>query len=139
MIRTTDTPLSLYPDETGLSGPQLHQLLQRLFPRRGRIDRRQDGRYPFPFLVDLAPVELKSLQPTGESIVVVGKDLSEHGFGFFCQEPLACRHAIVTIGAPDAEPVRVLLHLTWCRFTGRGWYENGGRFLRLLSDPPQAA
>ena len=140
MICLTPEPRALStPRGECLSPEKLQTILARLFPNRGRVDRRNDGRYPFPFLVEIEPVNGATLQPIGDSLVVVGKDLSEHGLGFFHQTPIPFRHAIVAIGAPGQTPVRMLIHLNWCRFTGRGWYENGGRFLRLLDEMTWAA
>ncbi|MCA9246178.1 MAG: hypothetical protein KDA42_03655 [Planctomycetales bacterium] len=126
-------------EPTPLAESQLHGLLRTLYRRQSRIERRNDNRFPFPALVELTPVDGKSLAPVGETLVVVGKDLSEHGFGFFHATPLPFRHAIVAIDTEQNEPLRILIDLSWCRFTRRGWYENGGRFLRVISLQTQAA
>jgi hypothetical protein len=42
---------------------EVRQLLGRLFPAGLPRERRHDGRYPFPFLVKLTPVDPRTLQP----------------------------------------------------------------------------
>jgi hypothetical protein len=111
---------------------QVHGLLARLFPRDIVRERRHDGRYPFPFLIHLTPVDPRTLVPLGEAIVVVGKDLSERGLGFYHQGPLPYRRAIVTFDQSGGQSVSLLLDLSWCRFTRYGWYDSGGRFLQVI-------
>jgi hypothetical protein len=68
---------------------------------------------------------------------VVGKDLSERGLGFYHQAPLPYRRAIVTLEDASGRVVSLLMDLSWCRFTRHGWYDSGGRFLKLI--PSMAA
>ena len=96
------------------------------------VQRRQSQRTPYPQLVRAQAVDPYTLAPQDEPLVVVGKYLSEHGFGFFHNVPLAHRFVAITLEAPDAPPVRLLLDVSWCRFTRLGWYESGGRFLRVV-------
>jgi hypothetical protein len=98
------------------------------------IQRRQSQRTPFPQLLRLQPVDPVTLVPQDEPFVVVGKHLSEQGLGFFHQVPLAHRFVMVTLDVLDNQPARLLLDLTWCRFTRQGWYESGGRFLRVIQE-----
>jgi hypothetical protein len=102
------------------------------------IQRRQSQRMPFPQLVRVQAVDPETLVPQDESFVVVGKHLSEQGLGFFHQVPLAHRFVAVTLDVHDGQPARLLLDVSWCRFTRQGWYESGGRFLRVIEDvsPP---
>jgi len=112
---------------------QVKQLIGRLFPSNLPSERRTSGRYPFPFLVRLTPVDERSLQPIGDPIVVVGKDLSDRGIGFFHPHPLPYRRAIVTLEDSAQRSVSLLIDLSWCRFTRLGWYDSGGRFLQVVS------
>jgi hypothetical protein len=114
---------------------QVWGLLTTLYPRNDLIERRRDSRYPFPVLVHLTPVGEDGITPEGESVVVVGKHLSEHGFGFFHQQPLPYRRMIVSLESRRGHWVAFLIDLTWCRFTKDGWYESGGRFLQTVLSP----
>ena len=111
---------------------QVRQLMGQLFPAGLGVERRNSGRYPFPFLVRLTPVDERTLQPIAEAFVVVGKDLSERGLGFFHPHPLPYRRAIVTIEDSSRRSVSLLIDLNWCRFTRHGWYDSGGRFLQVV-------
>ena len=72
-------------------------LLTTLYPRNDLIERRRDNRYPFPCLIHLTPVGPDGVTPEGETVVVVGKHLSEHGFGFYHQAPLPHRRMIASL------------------------------------------
>ena len=119
-------------------------LVERLFPQPPMNERRGEFRYPYPFLVTLTPVDGEGTVFDGEggkvtalpedSMVVVGKDLSERGFGFFHEHPLPYRRAIVTLSDNSGYSVQLLIDLAWCRFTTQGWYESGGRFLEVTSE-----
>ena len=93
--------------------------------------RRQSQRTAFPQLLRLQAVDPLTLVPQDESLVVVGRFLSEQGLGFFHQEPMPHRFVVVSIDVPGDAPTRLLLDVSWCRFTRHGWYESGGRFLRV--------
>jgi hypothetical protein len=109
-------------------------VLAAIFPRGGIRERRSEHRYPYPYLVYLTPIDKDGL-PEGESVVVVGKHLSEHGLGFYHPKPLPYRRMIATLEAADGEPASFLIDLAWCRFTRHGWYESGGRFLEVVECP----
>lgn len=113
---------------------QVWGLLGALYPRGNLVERRGEQRYPYPFLIHLTPVDGEGLQPCGESVVVVGKHLSERGLGFYHPKPLPYRRAMATLES-TGRPVSFLIDLNWCRFTRQGWYESGGRFLRTLPPP----
>jgi len=106
----------------------LGQLLQRHLPQ----ERRAHARMPFPMLVRLTPVDPHTLQPIAEAMTVVGKNLSEDGLGFYHQEPLPYRRAVITLEDNAGRTVSLLIHLSWCRFTQQGWYDSGGRFLEII-------
>lgn len=110
--------------------PILTDLSQRWHAR----ERRRHPRKPFPALMRLTPLDPVSLQPNGDPIVVVGKDLSEQGVGFFHAEPLPFRKAAVELNVLQSSGPVLLLDLTWCRSTRIGWYENGGRFIDVLGE-----
>ena len=114
---------------------QVWGLLTTLYPRNDLVERRHDNRYPFPCLVHLTPVGPDGHTPEGETVVVVGKHLSEHGFGFFHQAPLPHRRMIASLESSRGHWLAFLMDVNWCRFTKAGWYESGGRFLETVLSP----
>lgn len=111
---------------------RVHELLLAIYPPGPPIERRRDRRYPYPRLIRLTPVGLDGRTPLGPSTTVAGSTLSERGLGFYHPEPLAERRMICTLDAGDDRWLGLLTDLTWCRFTGLGWYESGGRFLDVV-------
>jgi hypothetical protein len=95
-------------------------------------DRRGERRHPFPYPVHLLPVSADGKSTIGEPIVVLGKDLSEQGLGFYHSQPLAERHVLATFDCGEFR-AKFLMELTWCRFGSHGLFENGGRFLQSLT------
>ena len=114
---------------------QVWALLSTLYPKVTVVERRRETRYPFPFLIYLTPVGDDGTTPSGESIVVVGKHVSERGLGFYHAKPLAHRRVVASLERPHDGWYAFLLDLRWCRFTRQGWYESGGRFLEAVSSP----
>jgi hypothetical protein len=115
---------------------QVRAVLLGLYPAGKVIERRRERRYPYPHLLYLTPAD----QPpeASKSIVVVGKQLSERGLGFYHQQPLPHRRMIASLDAGD-HWLGLLIDLTWCRFTRKGWYESGGRFLETVPSPIDSA
>ncbi len=118
------------PDE--LVRSQVRMLLHRSAVDITLLERRRDRRFPFPMLMTLWPADSDRLDT---SFVIVGKDISERGLGFFHQQPILCRRAIVVCETPNAEPLAFLIDINWCRFTCQGWYESGCRLLETVSPP----
>jgi len=114
---------------------QVWGLLTTLYPRNDLIERRRDSRYPFPCLIHLTPVGRDGITSEGKTVVVVGKHLSEHGFGFYHQAPLPHRRMIASLQNSKGHWLGFLIDLNWCRFTKDGWYESGGRFLQAVLSP----
>jgi hypothetical protein len=115
---------------------QIWGLLSTLYPKVAVVERRKATRYPFPFLVRLTPVGEDGTTPVGDTLVVAGKDVSEHGMGFFHPHPLPYRHMIASLDGPRGDSFAFLIDVKWCRFTRHGWYESGGRFLESVTPPP---
>ncbi|MBN2579142.1 MAG: hypothetical protein JXB10_09145 [Pirellulales bacterium] len=113
---------------------QVWGLLSALYPRLDLPERRKETRYPFPYLVHLTPVGADGITPEGETIVVVGKHLSEQGLGFYHPKPLPHRRMIASLES-QGRWLGFLIDLNWCRFTRQGWYESGGRFLQAVLSP----
>ena len=76
---------------------QVLGLLTKLYPRNDVVERRRENRYPFPCFIHLTPVAEDGITPEGETVVVVGKDISEHGLGFYHQAPLPHRRMIASM------------------------------------------
>jgi hypothetical protein len=114
---------------------QVWSVLGAVYNQGEIVERRNDTRYPFPYLVYLTSVGEDGLSPAGEPIVVVGKTLSERGFGFYHRKPLADRRMVVSFEDAENRPISFLIDLTWCCFTRQGWYESGGRFLQAVASP----
>jgi len=115
---------------------RVRSLLARMHPARQGFERRTDLRHPYPFLVRITPVDDDGLTPIGETVSVVGKDLTDRGIGFFHQEPLPYRRAIVSFESGTEHALAMLIDLSWCRFTRHGWYDSGGRFLQCVDWDP---
>lgn len=111
------------------------RLINRVLPKPVTNERRQDFRYPYPHLVRLTPIGSGGIPLEAESVVVVGKNITERGIDFFHQEALPYRRAILTLEADDGTEIGVLTDLLWTRFTRQGWYDNGGRFIELVAQP----
>ncbi len=119
------------PDEGVRS--QVWRLLAGMYPNGNRIERRQEQRYPYPRLITLSPVGIDGVTPSGRSLTVAGKHLSEGGLGFFHPQPLSDRLVIASLEADDGRWLGFLLDIHRCRFTRNGWYESGGKFLRAVA------
>jgi hypothetical protein len=127
-------------DPPRLIDSRVPELVRRLINAaalpRSTPERRQTQRHPYPQLIRLTPVESPNNLARGESIVVVGKHLSEQGLGFFHHQPLPDRWVIATMEDAERNAVELLVDVFWCRFTRHGWYESGGRFLQAI-EPTQ--
>jgi hypothetical protein len=128
------------PPETGLPSDdvvhrQVWGVLTATYPQGRVAERRMDQRYPYPHLLYLTSVAADGISPEGESVVVVGKALSERGLGFFYQQPLAHRRMIASLETFEMRWAGFLIDITWCRFTQYGWYESGGRFIQAVPSP----
>jgi hypothetical protein len=98
-------------------------------PRRFH-ERRHTKRQAYPYLIELVPINDRNA-PCGDPLLVLGKHLSDHGLDFYHQGPLPHRRLLARLETGDVEPVQLVIEISWCRFIKRGWYESGGRFLRL--------
>jgi hypothetical protein len=114
---------------------QVWGILARLYCRNGQVERRREQRYPFPGLIRLTPAAESAAPPDGESLVVVGKHISERGLGFYHARPIPYRRMIASVEAGGGRWLGFLVDLSWCRFTEHGWYESGGRFLESVLSP----
>lgn len=104
-------------------------------PERHFVERRREKRHAYPYPIYLTPVGRDGHTPEGKTLVVVGKHLSEHGLDFYHREPLPYRRVIASLGCGNGHWIGLLMDLSWCRFCRHGWYDNGGRFLGLVTSP----
>jgi hypothetical protein len=110
---------------------QIEALLTRLNPEV-LVDRRRDERVAIPILFQLVPLDA-DLQPMdAEATVVVGKNMSRRGLSFFHDRPIPHRRALVTLNFADLVSFTAEIDVSWCRFARPGWYESGGRLIRLV-------
>lgn len=132
-------PLTVIPDLSVSAEQAVRQqvwsLLSGLYPVKNRVERRAEQRFPYPYLVRLTPLSPDGLNCLGEPLTVAGKHLSERGLGFYHQQPLPYRRMMASLRGLAQDQVHFLIDVTWCRFTGDGWYDSGGRFLRTLPGP----
>ncbi len=112
---------------------QVWRLLAGFYPPGKWTERRREHRFPLPRLIYLTPVERDGITPLSQSLVVVGKDLSERGLGFFHPQPLAFRRMVASIETQGGDWVGFMIDINWCRFTQHGWYDSGGRFLHVMA------
>ena len=128
--------LEYRPSEGWASPPmkEVERLLQELLaswrPAVTVLERRKDHRVRLSRVLELTPVEALSETPIAQAITVLGRDLSLGGVSFLHSAPLPYRKVAISFepGVVDAD--LVIVRLTWCRFTHRGHYESGGRFIR---------
>ena len=130
------SPLSTHAASAEQSIANCVQLvLCRSQSRQAGCERRREVRHPFPYPVRLIPVDRDGQWLTDEALVVLGKHLSNHGLDFYSAQPLPFRRVIASFDCGRGASVRLFMDLTWCRFCGHGWYENGGRFLQTATLP----
>ena len=110
-------------------------ILQQQRRQTAGWDRRVDRREPFPYPIHVTPVADDGSVRKDETIVVLGKHLSERGLDFYYEAPLPHRRVIASWEGHDGSWLALLLDLRWCRSTKHGWYENGGRFLQVVPSP----
>jgi len=116
---------------------QVLGLLSQLYPQGEILERRKEQRYPFPYLVHLTPLSEDGTVKELETVVVVGKHLSERGLGFYHPKPLPYRRMIASMESGNGSWLGFVIDLSWCRFTKQGWYESGGRLLHAVASPIQ--
>lgn len=114
-------------------GQEVTTLLERIRPAVEQ-DRRGNRRTAIPFLFELSPFPGEVPEELAHSFVVVGKDVSERGIGFYHERPIPYRRGVLTVDLPCDGPVQLEVDLLWCRFTSLGWYESGGRLLGVSSN-----
>ena len=92
-------------------------------------ERRAHQRHAYPHPIRLWPLD-KQGRPTGEYIMVIGRNVSAGGLEFFHRDPLPHRRVIVSFDASDGRTHSLTVELLWCRFQQQYWYVNGGPISR---------
>jgi hypothetical protein len=105
---------------------------------RPNAERRQDHRNPYPYPVYVTPLDSSGAVLADETISVIGRHLAERGIDFYYHQPVTHRRVVVSLAGGYDQWLGLLTDLTWCRFNRHGWYENGGRFLRVVPSPVAA-
>ena len=101
------------------------------------VERRKDRREPYPYPIHVTPVGADGAIEKNDTFVVLGKHLSERGLDFYCEAPVPHRRVITSWKDSNGKWLALLLDLRWCRSNEHGWYENGGRFLRVVNSPQE--
>ncbi len=87
---------------------QVWEVLSGVYPPGQHAERRYAQRFPYPHLLYLTPLEADGVTPTEQSVVVVGKHLSETGLGFYYQQQaLPHRRMIASLGSRPRKLARV--------------------------------
>jgi hypothetical protein len=110
---------------------QIETLLARLIPDV-LVERRRDERVAIPVLFELVPLDADRQPMEADASVVVGKNISRRGISFFHERPIPYRRALVTLSFAGLVSFTAEIDVTWCKFARPGWYESGGRLIRLV-------
>lgn len=140
-MTTTDRTIArLRPRPESMLDQRLRSLVE-MFQPGIPADRRLYDRIAIPALFRLSPLDPGQNEQISESIVVVGKNLSQRGIGFFHDRPIPYRRALMELDQPELGRWAAEIDVQWCRFTQVGWYESGGRVVRVidLDSPPAKA
>jgi len=125
-----------YSDDAPLRHAELiaeFRKLRQALQRPVKFERRGYGRIPLPLLLRVTPFDQTGQRLDELAMIVVGKDISPHGISFFHEQPLPHRRAIVAFEHPEVGTFTMEIDLSWCQFTGTGWYVSGGRLIRSLA------
>ena len=104
-----------------------------------RFERRRVKRCAFPYPAYLTPINEDGEYVLDETVVVLGKHLSELGLDFYHQAPLPYRRMVASLECGEGRWLAFEMDLSWCRFGRHGYYENGGRFVKVVDSPLGAA
>ena len=97
-----------------------------------QVEMRSSVRTPYPNLVGLTPLQNESLRDMGEPFYVVGKRIGLGGIDFFHNEKIEFHYALASFERCENDLVHFILKISHCKFRRPGWYESGGRFVKLV-------
>jgi hypothetical protein len=129
--------LGIVPDEPTLDGivASIESAVAAVEQLTRPLERRREARYPYPYPVPLTPLGASGEPDVERTFVVIGKHLAPHGIDFYCKRPLADRRVIASLDCGAAGWIGLVVELAWCRFNRHGWYDNGGRFVAVVTSP----
>lgn len=129
MSRVSESGVVVSTERESLA-EQVEALLNQLNPEQV-VERRRDERTAIPVLFRLVPLDSDRQVVEAEAAIVVGKNISRRGMSFFHERPIAHRRALIALAQPGMGSFAAEIDVTWCRFRRPGWYESGGRLLRV--------
>lgn len=113
----------------------VHLALRNVDANRGFNENRLEARHPYPYPVHLTPLDADGRLILDDTVVVLGRHLSDHGLDFYHREPLGGRRFIASLPVGTNGWIAFVLELSWTRFSRHGWYDNGGKFLQKVASP----
>ena len=131
MNDATDNPVAGDVHRAALAN-QVEALLARLHASVAQ-ERRRDERVAIPVLFRLTPLDVDRQTLEHESSIVVGKNISRRGLCFYHEWPIPHRRALIAVAQSGLGSFAAEIDISWCRFTRPGWYESGGRLVRLVA------
>lgn len=99
-----------------------------------RLDRRRDARYAYPYPLMLLPLDAAIRGERDRQIAAIGKHLTIHGIDFYTTSPVAAKEVLCQFHSSSGD-YALVIELNWCRHNIQGWFENGGKFLRVWKKP----
>jgi len=103
------------------------------------LERRSWTRVGFQKLIALFAYDDTEQPFSGEPWLVTGKDISLQGVSFSHIAPLPFSKVAISFEVPGGFTRFVVAKLSWCRFTRKGVYESGGKFLHSVTLPEDIA
>lgn len=97
------------------------------------VQNRHWHRICFDKLIAITPLDEHTDVPIGRATIVQGRDISVSGMSFTHQVLLPFRKIAATFALDNNDYESISIRLTWCRFTSRGLYKSGGKFLRTVN------
>src|SRR5262245_23783081 len=132
-------PQSILSANAGRRHDQIVSTVRSAFaavePRGRPPERRREARYAYPYPIHLTPYGDAGLPNVNRTFVVIGKHLAPHGLDFYFSQPLGERRVIASLDCGREGWIGLVLELDWCRFSRHGWYDNGGRFVAIVTSP----
>lgn len=116
----------------------VHELLASWQNGGSLVQRRRWHRVRFNKSILLVPLDDRSEQFDEEPRLVAGRDISLGGISFSHRRPLPYAKVAVAFESPEGISEMIVTRLSWCRFTSRGEYQSGGKFLRQIPRDPNA-
>lgn len=113
----------------------VQRVLQAMNTTRSFNENRLESRHAYPYPVHLTPMNAQGEPILEETVIVLGRHLSDHGIDFYHREPLGERRYIASLPVGASDWVGFMLELHWTRFSRHGWYDNGGKFVQKVASP----